>query len=77
MIDVAQHLRRDVRGELDDPRDAPVAVEHGIVRCLDPDGTTVLGDALELVCLRLATPQGGPERAVCSPSRSAAGTNKV
>ncbi len=57
-------LGRDVGGVLDDPRDRARPIADGVVRALDPDRLSVLGDALEFGHLRPAGAQPFPERGI-------------
>ncbi len=61
MLGVTQLLAGDIDGHLDDLQDFALPVEHRIVRPLDPDIATTLGDAMILASLKLSATKFVPE----------------
>ncbi len=64
-----QFLRGDVGGELDHLVRPPLAVQHRVVRCLDPDLALPLAEAAVLSGVIFAAPQPRPEVAVFGATR--------
>ena len=64
ILHVADFLRRDVGGELDDFDGPAGVVQNRIVGRLDPDLATALADALVFSRLKFTAVEAGPERLI-------------